>query len=104
MPDWRNWHQMAVDSQRAAEELETVRPRSCVSRIYYSAYQAVTAVLLYRGCLPPADREAWTHEETPRLITEQADYVSEEDVDGTSVNSAMRDGNFLLKVATDLLP
>jgi len=47
----------ALDSRRAAQDLKVRQRRSCASRIYYSAYQAVTAVLLYRGGIPPDERE-----------------------------------------------
>src|SRR5690349_1445382 len=121
---------MALGSQRSALRLQRDEPRSCVSRIYYSAYQAVTAVLLYHGCVPPTDREAWNHIVTPDLIVEQlqsyipkldrrkdlanrlsalyklrvsADYIGSNVIDSSTVQKAMKDGNFLIKNAEKIL-
>lgn len=123
---------MALDSQQSALLLQTQgRSRSCASRIYYAAYQAVTAVLLYRGCVPPVGREAWSHEVTPQLIVEQweplirsldrrrelerslrrlydlrvsADYVGNDPIEPSAVVKGLRDGNYLIKIANELLP
>lgn len=131
MADWQKWRKMAIGSQKAAQQLENEEYRSCASRIYYSAYQAMTAILLYSGCIPPVDREGWNHEITPDLIVDQcmpmiksresrkdmasrlktlykmrivADYIGNDTIDEVSVKKAMRDGNFLVKVAIDILP
>ena len=131
MPDWQNWYRMAIDSQQAAQELQSFRLRSCASRIYYSAYQAVTSVLLYRGLAPPVGQEAWSHVTTPELIVEHwgplmasidkrkdlakrlgglyklrisADYVGDDIVSAPIVARAMKDGNFLVRVVAGILP
>ncbi len=131
MDIWRLWYRMALDSQRAAHQLEKENLRSCASRIYYAAYQAVTAVLLYRRLPTPPDREGWSHEATPDMIIEHwspyisrkyerrdlarrlrrlytlrliADYTSTQIIDAPSVRSAMKDGDFLITVVRDILP
>ena len=130
MANWQKWIELAKDSQNAAQKLKDEHHRSCVSRIYYSAYQAVTAVLLYSKCVPPATREAWNHAETPGMLAVHcktvlkrrdqrqdlarrlgtlyklrviADYISAEDIDQTTVTNALKDGNFLIKVAQDIM-
>ncbi len=63
------WSEMSRDSLVAANSLETVSTRSSISRYYYAAYQAVTAVLHYRADLaPPEEREAWNHMQTPLMV------------------------------------
>lgn len=72
MDAWRLWQDMARESEEAARLAEAggcLRPAA--SRYYYAAYQAVTALLLYRGLTPPLDREAWNHEDTPALLQDQ---------------------------------
>ena len=72
METWQQWREMARESLTAARILETKAVyRSSVSRYYYCAYQAITAVLLYRGLAPPASEEAWGHGSTPDLVVEQ---------------------------------
>lgn len=129
--DWRKWYEMALASQRAARMLISVDPRSCVSRCYYAAYQAVTAVLLYRGGVPPADREAWNHEITPELLVEnwaplvrsrdarqslaarlrslyalrvRADYIGGNALEASAASLALRDSGLLINVAARSLP
>ena len=69
MIDWRQWREMSVESLEAARSVERYHPRSSVSRYYYAAYQQVTAVLHYHGGLvPPDNREAWKHKDTPDMI------------------------------------
>ena len=69
MDAWNLWQVMARESKRAARLAEGGDcPRSAVSRYYYAAYQSATALLLYRGLTPPAEREAWSHDETPILV------------------------------------
>lgn len=72
---------MATESQRAALCAESTKCyRSSVSRHYYAAYQAVTSVLLCAGNVPPAAREAWSHEATPTLLEQHFDkYISARD-------------------------
>lgn len=100
-------------------------------RYYYAAYQAVTALLLYRGLTPPTGREAWSHEETPTLLQDQlqalirsrdrrndladrlaklyrlrliADYKATRFVVAAQVVKAGRDARFILRVADEKLP
>ncbi len=73
---FRLWFAMADESLQAATLLEAQEfTRSSVSRYYYAAYQAITAVLLYRGVtLPVVDgtlREAWSHDDTPGIFVNQ---------------------------------
>ena len=70
MKPWERWLEMAQDSLQSARDLGSEHSisahlRSAVSRYYYAAYQAVTAVLLYLSQIPPDNREAWSHAETP---------------------------------------
>lgn len=129
--DWRDWREMALASLRAAQALDAIDPRSCVSRCYYAAYQAVTAVLLYGGVTPPADREAWSHENTPGLLAEKwepfvrardrrqdlkrrleylyrlrvsADYVSAAVIEPVTAQRTLRECGFLVRTATEILP
>src|SRR2546426_51603 len=105
--------------------------RSGLSRYYYAAYQGMTAVMLYQGLTPPAGREAWSHEETPRLVQERfekyvrsrdrrndlanrlsrlykmrvsADYLGGIVVSEQVVERARKDSEFLLKAARAILP
>lgn len=72
MTPWQSWREMAQESEKAARLAEADGClRSAASRYYYAAYQAATALLLYRGLTPPAEREAWSHENTPQLMWEQ---------------------------------
>ena len=130
--EWQRWQGMAIGSITAARQLQsTYEFRSCVSRTYYGAYQIVSAVLLYGGLQPPADREAWSHEDTPRLIIEhwapyikrlderrdlalrlstlyklrvRADYISTHIFDSRVISPALRDAGYLLKAAQKILP
>lgn len=127
---WQEWQQMALASQKAAQISETTDPRSCISRYYYAAYQAVTAVLLYQGTIPPAGREAWSHDATPGLLVEKwvtllklnerqdlarrlkelyklrvsADYAGNVVVDRAAVKDARKDCNFLIRTVNGILP
>ena len=77
---WQYWILMAEESQLAAIQAhEAGYTRSASSRYYYSAYQAITALLHYTGQRPPektADsedetgREGWSHQKTPDIIIE----------------------------------
>ena len=72
MEPWQLWQDMARESEQAARLAEDGGcPRSAASRYYYAAYQAVTALLLYRGLTPPEGREAWSHEDTPLSCRDQ---------------------------------
>jgi uncharacterized protein (UPF0332 family) len=81
MEPWQAWYAMALESQRAALAAESAKCwRSSVSRYYYAAYQAVTAVLLYSGLIPPDLEEAWSHAATPDLLEEHfTPYVRSRD-------------------------
>ena len=131
MDAWERWWNMAQGSLKAAQELEVFgEHRSSVSRAYYAAYQAATALLLYARQIPPAGREAWSHEATPELVTELpgtilaastaqavrkrlsslydlrliADYQSRKDVDELVLRPALRDAAFINKIANTTLP
>ncbi len=132
MEAWQAWLEMAHESEEAAQRAEADGHfRSSASRYYYAAYQAVTALLLYRGIIPPAGREAWSHEETPALLQDQlqtlirsrerrndlaarlkelyrqrltADYQGARTVTAAQVVKAGRDTRFILRVADGKLP
>ena len=132
MDAWQLWQQMARESEEAARLAEAggcLRPAA--SRYYYAAYQAVTALLLYRGLIPPRDREAWSHEDTPDLLQDQlqtvigsrdrrgdladrlsglyllrlvADYRAALSVTVVQVTIAGRNARFILRVMDENLP
>lgn len=132
MDAWQSWREMARESEEAARLSEAGGcPRPAASRYYYAAYQAVTALLLYRGLTPPTGCEAWSHEETPALLQDQlqalirsrdrrndlaarlselyrlrliADYRGTRSVVATQVAKAGRDARFIVRVADEKLP
>jgi uncharacterized protein (UPF0332 family) len=132
MDAWQLWQDMARESEEAARMAEVGGClRSAASHYYYAAYQAVTALLLYRGLTPPLDREAWSHEETPALLQDQlrtlirsrdrrndlatrlkqlyrrrltADYQSAKTVTAAQVIKAGQDARFILRVVDEKLP
>jgi uncharacterized protein (UPF0332 family) len=64
---------MAKESLRGAKSaMEVTAFRSCVSRSYYAAFQAATAMLLHAGETPPTveaqRRESWPHAVTPDMV------------------------------------
>ena len=132
MEAWQLWWEMACESEAAARQAEADgHLRSSASRYYYAAYQAVTALLLYRGMTPPAEREAWGHIETPPLLRDYlrslirlrdkrsdlaarlvdlyrlrlaADYESHSLVDAAKITRAARDAGYILKITGGILP
>jgi len=123
---------MAWDSFNAGEVLQSEGlVRSAASRYYYAAYQAATALLVYRGLTLPQDREAWSHEQTPELVLDElapvlrerdrrfgihkrlrtlyrlrvaADYRTTRPVDDEDATAARREAGYILSVADDVLP
>src|SRR4051794_40591278 len=63
-----DWNEIALDSYRGAQSLRNDRPRSSVSRSYYSSLAAVTKALLDAGYQPPPRHHTPPHREIPRLI------------------------------------
>ena len=63
---------MALESQRAANSLDSEYPRSSAGRYYYASFQAITSLLRYVGEIPPVvderQREGWAHDITPGMI------------------------------------
>ena len=132
MDAWRLWQEMAREAFEAASEAEASgHLRSAASRYYYAAYQAVTALLLYRGLIPPAGREAWSHSQTPTLIKNEtetlvtsrnirnnlaarldelyrlrirADYTAGRRLSVSDIDAIRRSSGFVLKVVNDILP
>lgn len=132
MDAWQLWQQIARESEEAARLAEAggcLRPAA--SRYYYAAYQAVTALLLYKGLIPPAEREAWGHVDTPPLLQDQlqalirsrarrddlaqrlldlyrlriaADYEGAEIIGAGRVQGAGKDSRYVLRIMSDLLP
>jgi uncharacterized protein (UPF0332 family) len=127
-----NWWEMSLDSARAARAAEAAGCwRSSVSRYYYAAYQATTAVLLHLGLVPPAGRQGWSHADTPEVIRDHlrpivrsshhrndlasrllklyrtrvaADYVGSDPITSTTVEAARKDAGRIIKVAPSILP
>ncbi len=126
------WWKMSQESARAelAAEAAGCR-RSSVSRYYYAAYQAATAVLLHFGLIPPAGREGWSHAETPEMIRAHfrqtirsaakrndlairmgklykmrvaADYVGSHPISNETTDGVRRDAGIIIKVAQSILP
>ncbi len=132
MDAWQLWQEMARESEEAARLAEAGGClRSAASRYYYTAYQAATALLLYRGLTPPLGREAWNHEDTPALLQDQlrtliryrdkrndlaarlvdlyrvriiADYQGRRVVSLSRLAGAGRDARYILRVTEDVLP
>lgn len=132
MEAWQLWIVMAQDSSETARIAEAAgHLRSAASRYYYAAYQAVTALLHYRGVAVPENRQAWSHDQTPNLIVEQlapllksrdrrrdlarrlerlhktriiADYLADIPLQAGSLESLRRDSNYVIKVAEKILP
>src|SRR5438094_876784 len=124
MEPWERWMAMARESLAAAQAAESGQFwRPCISRYYYAAYQAATAVLLYRKQRPPEGREGWSHEATPELLQEhlkpviidrgrrndlaarlgrlyklriEADYLPSKRLPRDNVDSARRDAGYLV--------
>jgi|SRR5579862_2044028 len=131
MEPWRLWLAMALEAHRAARAAEQLQLwRSSVSRYYYAAFSATSAVLLYSGLIPPVDEEAWSHAQTPEMIREHygrfvksrdkrnrlssdlsdlyklriyADYRCRERVDNRVVEARKRSSH-VIKVSLDILP
>lgn len=132
MEAWQLWLEMARESEEAAQRAEADGHfRSAASRYYYAAYQAVTALLLYRRVPTPEDHQAWSHDQTPDLIREQlgpllrlrdkrndlawrlerlyktrivADYIADRTLSADSLKIVRRDAGYILKVAERVLP
>ena len=132
MEAWEQWRDMAAESEEAARLAEAGGClRSAASRYYYSAYQAVTAMLVYRKVPTPEDRQAWSHDQTPDLIQEQlgpvlqsrdkrndltrrlqrlyktrivVDYMADRSVRTENLKVVRRDASYILKVAERVLP
>ncbi len=131
MEAWERWWNMAQGSLKAAQELEVFgEHRSSVSRAYYAAYQAATALLLYAKQIPPAGREAWSHEATPEALNNlppkivpltiqedlenrlsqlyemrlAADYRSKENITPLGLRAAVRSAAFFVKTISTIVP
>ena len=132
MDAWRLWQEMAREFEEAACLAENGGfLRSAASRHYYAAYQAATALLLYRGLTPPTEREAWNQVDTPQLLQDQlqtvirsrsrrndlaqrladlyrlrvvADYEGSEFIGAGRVQSAGKDARYILQIVSDILP
>lgn len=131
MEAWERWWNMAQGSLKAAQELEVFgEQRSSVSRAYYAAYQSATALLLYAKQVPPAGREAWSHEVTPEALNNLppkivplaiqedlesrlsllyemrlvADYRSGEGITSLDLRTAVRSAAFFVKTVSTIVP
>ncbi len=132
MDAWELWRAMAREASETAQMAEAAGHfRSAASRYYYAAYQAVTALLLYQGLMPPIGAEAWSHTSTPALLNENtasliasrdrrtdlaarlgelyrlrldADYVAVNRVSRSRLAAGRRDARFIIKIVTDILP
>lgn len=121
---WQGWLDMADKSLYSAGQLLKVDSRSSASRYYYASYQAISCLLIYAGVAPPADREAWSHADTPNMLVVHlariipnldnrndmrnrlerlykvrisADYISQDDV-SSKLDLIRKDAEFLVKV------
>jgi len=130
MEAWELWWNMAQGSLKAAQELEVFgEQRSSVSRAYYAAYQTATALLLYAKQIPPAGREAWSHEGTPEALNNLppkivpsvtqgdlerrlrrlyemrliADYRSEENITPSGLRIVVRSAAFFLRTVSSIV-
>ncbi len=130
MEAWERWWNMAQGSLKAAQELEVFgEQRSSVSRAYYAAYQAATALLLYAKQVPPAGREAWSHEVTPEALNNLppkvvpavtqgdlerrlrrlyemrliSDYRSEENITSLDLRIVVRSAAFFLRTVSSIV-
>lgn len=129
---WQDWRALARDSETAARNAEAEgHLRSSVSRYYYAAYQAVSAVLLFRGITPPTGREAWSHAVTPQMIKDHlqrflpsttdteksandlstlyklrvsADYVTSDQIGSQEIADARQYAEAVIQIAVDNLP
>ena len=126
MEAWEKWWYRAVDSLDAANLLQAQgHSYSAMSRGYYAAYQAATAILLYQKIVPPSleDREAWSHQATPTLLKTtqtsfwnqntrndlsaslsslyllriKADYKVKNDIDGATFVRALKDAALVVR-------
>ena len=132
MDAWELWMAMAREASETAQIAEAAgHLRSAASRYYYAAYQAVTALLHYRGVAVSEGRQAWSHDQTPGLITEQltpllkarnkredlaqrlerlyktriiADYLATQRIHAGTLQAIRKDSNYILKVAEKILP
>jgi uncharacterized protein (UPF0332 family) len=116
------WRELALDSRRAAQDLlEQNRIRSSISRAYYAAYCAITAVLAEQGVdfafggnnPPHADLPIYILHNLPRLpkdaryilakairrlwkVRVDADYVPTASLDRIIAIDALRDANRII--------
>lgn len=76
MPLSEDWKEMAEHSLKSTDHLladtDEAFVRSTISRAYYAAYQAATAMLNAAGNTPPTvkgvQREGWDHTQTPDML------------------------------------
>ena len=127
MDAWELWTAMAPESSETAQLAETTgHLRPAASRYYYAAYQAVTALLHYRGVAVPEGRQAWSHDQTPKLVVEQlepllrarnkrndlarrlerlykariiADYLATQPIRAGTLQAVRKDSNYILEMA-----
>ena len=132
MDAWKLWLAMAREASETAQMAEAAgHLRSAASRYYYATYQAVTALLLYQGLIPPSGVEAWSHFITPTLLNEEtqslirprgkrvdlatrlrelyklriiADYTASDRIGTNQIATARRDSGYILSVVNDILP
>lgn len=123
---------MARESQNAAMVAEQNGfIRSSVSRYYYAAFQASTAILHYLKLTPPEGEEGWSHAQTPDLLRQhlepivrskdvrrkiatslgelyklrlEADYVGAARWDRDKLKQAGSRSRYLVKFAESILP
>jgi uncharacterized protein (UPF0332 family) len=122
---WEEWLKMAEDSQRAATGIESISQRFSVSRHYYAAYQAATALLHYHEQTPPAGRYSWNHQDTPDMVKQHlkdnsryklmenlkllykyriyADYQAVEEISANDVMNVRKMSGFILKTTQEML-
>jgi uncharacterized protein (UPF0332 family) len=122
---WEAWLKMAKESLEAAEILFCSGQRSSVSRYYYAAYQAATALLHYYGQRPPEERDGWGHTGTPGMILDHvkdktchnvsnflknlyqyrldADYNPNQKIDANNMSDARKMSAYIVKIAQQIM-
>jgi uncharacterized protein (UPF0332 family) len=92
MATWELWLELARESFETGWTCgQANRFRSAVARFYFAAYQAATAILLYRKQIPPVGREAWSHEITPDMLMQHLGEQVSRQEDRRRLSNHLRD-------------
>jgi uncharacterized protein (UPF0332 family) len=96
MEVWHRWLAMAYESTDAAEVAEDASLwRAALNRRYFAAFHAATAMLHYRGLLPPMSegvrREAWAHADLGLVLRDQMSPLIRSRVTRSQLAAALGD-------------